>query len=244
MIEDYSISYAPSLNSLAEIQANRRKLATQNYKGDFLAFGNPRLSNEIVSRLRVRYRDGKLENLPEAETEVKTIGKFYANSKILIGGNATEDFWREEAGNYRILHLATHGLSDGDKPMYSHVLLSADGTQDGLIEGREIAEMNLTAEMVVLSACETARGREIDGEGMVGLSWSFAAAGVPTVVASQWKVDSENTSDLMIDFYSAISRTKQISKAEALRRAALKKLAAEKTGHPFYWAGFAIFGDW
>ncbi len=244
LIEDFSISYAPSLNALAEMQENRQKLATQAYKGDFLAFGNPKLSGEMVAKLRVRYRDGKLDNLPEAETEVRTIGKFYPNSKIVIGRNATEDFWREEAGNYRILHLATHGLSDVDKPLYSHVLLSADADDDGLIEGREIAEMNLKAGMVVLSACETARGREIDGEGMVGLAWSFAAAGVPTIVASSWKVDSENTAEMMIDFYSIINQTPQISKAEALRRTALKKLATEKNRHPFYWAGFAVYGDW
>lgn len=244
LIEDYSISYAPSLNSLAEMQENRRRLAGQIYKGDFLAFGNPKLSNETIAKLRVRYRDGKLDNLPEAETEVNTIGKFYPNSKIFIGGAATEDALQAEAGNYRILHLATHGLSDVDKPLYSHVLLSADEDDDGLIEAREIADMNLKAEMVVLSACETARGREIDGEGMVGLAWSFAAAGVPTIVASNWKVDSENTSDLMIDFYTIINRNKQISKAEGLRRAALKQLAGGKNRHPFYWAGFAVFGDW
>lgn len=244
VIEDFSISYAPSLTALVEMRGNRRKLATQIYKGDFLAFGNPKLSSETIAKLRSRYRDGKLANLPEAETEVRTIGKFYPNNKILIGSDATENALQTEAGNYRILHLATHGLSDGDKPLYSHVLLAADADDDGLIEAREIAEMNLKAEMVVLSACETARGREIDGEGMVGLAWSFAAAGVPTIVASNWKVDSENTAELMIDLYSAINQNKQISKAEALRRAALKKLAAAKTAHPFYWAGFAVFGDW
>ena len=244
LIEDYTISYAPSLSSLAEMQANRRKIAGQTYKGDFLALGNPKLSMETIAKLRSRYRDGKLGNLPEAETEVKTIGKFYPNSQIFTGGKATENILRSEAPKYRILHLATHGLSDPDKPLYSHVLLAADAGDDGLIEGREIAAMDLSAEMVVLSACETARGREIDGEGMVGLAWAFAAAGVPSVIASGWKVDSKNTSDLMIDFYTAINQTPRLSKAEAIRRAALSKLAAEKTRHPFYWAGFAVYGDW
>jgi len=244
LIEDFSISYTPSLTALAKIRANRQKVAGQKYDGDFLAFGNPKLSAETVAKLRSRYRDGKLENLPEAESEVKTIGKFYSNNRIFVGRNATESVWQTEASKYRILHLATHGLSDGEKPLYSHVLLSADANGDGLIEAREIVEMSLTAEMVVLSACETARGREIDGEGMVGLAWAFAAAGVPTVVASQWKVDSENTADLMVDFYSAINENKQNSKAEAMRRTALEKLAAEKPRHPFYWAGFAVYGDW
>jgi CHAT domain-containing protein len=244
LIEDYAVSYAPSLTVLAEMQMSRRKLIGYKHDGDFLAFGNPKLSAETVAKLRSRYRSGKLENLPEAETEVKTIGAFYPKSKIVIGKNATENLWQTESPKYRILHLATHGLSDAEKPLYSHVLLSADADHDGLIEGREIADLKLKAEMVVLSACETARGREIDGEGMVGLAWSFAAAGVPTIIASGWKVDSENTADLMVDFYTKINQNQQMFKAEAMRRAALGKLAATETRHPFYWAGFAVFGDW
>ncbi len=244
LIEDFSISYAPSLTTLAEMQENRRKLAAQKYDGDFLAFGNPKLSNETISRFRSRYRSGKLENLPEAQNEVQTISAFYPKSKVVTGRNATESFWQTEASKYRILHLATHGLSDGEKPLYSHVLLSADAVADGLIEGREIAELKLNAQMVVLSACETARGREIDGEGMVGLAWSFTAAGTPTVVASNWKVDSETTADFMIDFYGELNNKNKTSKAEALQKAALNKIRNPKTDNPFYWAGFALFGDW
>ena len=244
LIEDFAISYAPSLTALAEMQSNRRKLANQIYEGDFLAFGNPKLSNETIARFRNRYRSGKLENLPESETEVREIGKFYPKNKIVVGKDATESFWQTNAANYRILHLATHGLGDAEKPLYSHVLLSADAAQDGLIEGREIAEMKLNAEMVVLSACETARGREIDGEGMIGLAWAFAAAGTPTIVASNWKVDSQTTADLMIDFYAELSEKERLTKAEILQSATLKKLKSQKTSHPFYWSGFAVFGDW
>ncbi len=242
LIEDFSISYAPSLNSLAEMQANRQKLVNFDYEGDFLAFGNPRLSGEMVAKLQSRYRDGKLDNLPEAETEVRAIGKFYPKNKIITGRNATESIWQTESPKYRILHLATHGLSDAEKPLYSHVLLSADADDDGLLEGREISEMTLNAEMVVLSACETARGREIDGEGMIGLAWSFAAAGTPTIVASNWKIDSQTTAEFMIDFYSELNN--KTSKTDALRNAALNKLKNEKTSHPFYWSGFALYGDW
>ena len=244
LIEDFAVSYAPSVTTLAEMQANRRKLAGYQYDGDFLAFGNPKLSNETIAKFRSRYRDGKLGNLPEAEAEVNAIGKFYPNKRILTGGKATEDVWREEAAKFRILHLATHGLSDGEKPLYSHVLLAADADDDGLIEGREIADLKLNAEMVVLSACETARGREIDGEGLVGLAWSFAAAGVPTVVASSWKVDSETTADLMVDFYGELNKKSKLSKAEALQAAVIKKINNPATKNPFYWAGFSLIGDW
>lgn len=244
LIEDFAISYAPSMTVLAEMQSNRQKLSTQIYEGDFLAFGNPKLSGETIARFRSRYRDRKLGNLPEAETEVREIAKFYPKNKVVIGKDATEKFWQTNAANYRILHLATHGLSDSEKPLYSHVLLSADATQDGLIEAREISEMDLRAEMVVLSACETARGREIDGEGMIGLAWSFAAAGTPTILASNWKVDSSATADLMIDFYSTLNKNPELSKAEALQKAILKKLENPNTKEPFYWAGFALYGDW
>ena len=135
-------------------------------------------------------------------------------------------------------------MSDGEKPLYSHVLLAADADDDGLVEGREIADLKLNAEMVVLSACETARGREIDGEGIVGLAWSFAAAGVPTVVASSWKIDSQNTADLMIDYYNSLNGKSKLSKAAALQKAAINKIRNEKTSAPFYWAGFSLFGDW
>lgn len=243
LIENYSISYAPSITTLAEMQANYGKLAAHVYEGDFLAFGNPKLSNETIARFRTRYRDGKLETLPEAETEVRAIGKFYSKNKIVTGKNATENFWQTESSKYRILHLATHGLSDAEKPLYSHVLLSSDFDDDGLIEGREIAEMNLNAEMVVLSACETARGREIDGEGMVGLAWSFAAAGTPTIIASNWKIDSAATADFMIDFYKFLNLNKQTTKSAAIQKAMLAKLKNAKTSHPFYWAGFSIYGN-
>ena len=232
------------MTALAKMQSNRRNLANQIYEGDFLAFGNPKLSGETVARFRVRYRDGKLDDLPDAETEVRAISKFYPKNKVVVGRDATESFWQTQSPKYRILHLATHGLSDAEKPLYSHVLLSADGTQDGLIEAREISEMNLTAEMVVLSACETARGREIDGEGMVGLAWAFAAAGTPTILASNWKVDSPTTADLMIDFYAKLNEKSEISKAETLQKAVLNKLKNSKTNAPFYWSGFALYGDW
>lgn len=244
LIEDFAISYAPSLTALAEMQSNRQTLANLSYEGDFLAFGNPKLSNETVTRFRSRYRDGNLGNLPEAETEVQAIGAFYPKSKIVTGRNATESFWLAEASKYRILHLATHGLSDGAKPLYSHVLLSADNDADGLIEAREIADLKLNAEMVVLSACETARGREIDGEGMVGLAWSFTAAGVPTIIASGWRVDSENTADLMVDFYTKFNNKADQTKAAALQSAMIEKLRKAKSAHPFFWAGFSLTGDW
>jgi CHAT domain-containing protein len=100
----------------------------------------------------------------------------------------------------------------------------------------------------VLSACETARGRIGAGEGMIGLSWAMFIAGVPSIVVSQWKVESAGTRDLMVDFHRALispsvtGRAKP-TKTEALRQAALKLMKNPETNHPFYWAGFVLVGD-
>jgi CHAT domain-containing protein len=97
--------------------------------------------------------------------------------------------------------------------------------------------------MVILSACETARGKLSSGEGVIGMSWALFIAGVPTTVASQWKVESSSTTDLMLEFHRQLLNGKQISKAEALRRASLKLLKTNQYKHPSYWAGFVIVGD-
>jgi CHAT domain-containing protein len=106
-------------------------------------------------------------------------------------------------------------------------------------------QLDLKADLAVLSACETARGRIGAGEGMIGFSWAMFTAGVPTIVVSQWKVESAGTRDLMINFHRAlIASTKtKAGKTEALRQAALKLMRNPETSHPFYWAGFVLVGD-
>jgi CHAT domain-containing protein/tetratricopeptide (TPR) repeat protein len=114
---------------------------------------------------------------------------------------------------------------------------------DGLLEAREIMNMNLKADLAVLSACQTARGRISTGEGVIGMSWAFFAAGCPTTVVSQWSVESQSTTELMIEFHRNLLSGQKMSKAEALRQASLKLLRTEKYRHPFYWAGFIVMGD-
>src|SRR5688500_18361086 len=108
--------------------------------------------------------------------------------------------------------------------MYSHLTLAEGGpNDDGLLEAWELMQLDLKADLVVLSACETARGRIGAGEGMIGFSWAMFNAGVPSIVVSQWKVVSAGTRDLMVNFHrSLISSTSSKTKSEALRQAALK----------------------
>ncbi len=126
--------------------------------------------------------------------------------------------------------------------MYSSILLAdpAKGSpDDGFLTAREIFDMNLSADMVVLSACNTARGSKQTGEGIVGMTWALCAAGVPTQVVSQWSVDDATTAQLMTDFYGGLSK----GKGAALAAAERKLRNDGKHGHPYYWAPFILVGD-
>jgi CHAT domain-containing protein len=271
LIEDHALSYAPSLNVLAEI--NRKRLSQTATSGkqpaevglgpdsrtsplsDLLAFGNPQISAETIEQATSVHRDAKLLPLPEAEREVKSLAQLYGSgsSKVYVGAQAREEKAKEEIRKYRVLHFATHGILDSANPMYSHVVLSrAEGTnEDGLLEAWELVQMNLAAEIVVLSACETARGQIGAGEGVIGLSWAFFVAGCPTTVVSQWQVDSASTTALMIEFHkSLLSGSKhmaegraRMTKAQALRQAMLTLLKDSRFNNPYFWAGFVVVGD-
>ena len=234
VIEERAISYAPSLAVLRETERIARARAAAPPPRDLLALGNPK---------------SEFPSLPEAERQVREIGKLYGSAKsvVLVGEQATEHSFRREASGFRVLHLASHATLDDANPMYSHVLLAAGGGDDGYLEARKLMELDLKAEMLVLSGCETARGDAPAGEGITGLLWSAFVAGVPTTVASLWRVESASTSDLMIEFNRAwlASRAKgsPFAKAEALRTAARKLIASGRYAHPFYWAGFILAGS-
>jgi CHAT domain-containing protein len=269
-LNDHALFYAPSLSVLREMRKMRGAvhrativdaahpadvlmkagLAQASRSPALLALGNPALSANLISRSKSNSRDLSLGTLPEAEREVKALGEIYGthNSRILIGGAAQEETVKAEAGKYPILHFATHATLDNDDPLYSHLLLaSSSETEDGFLEAREIMKLDLHAEMVVLSACQTARGRVSSGEGLVGMSWALFIAGTSTTVASQWEVDSASTARLMVEFHRLLQTSKDgsasIGKAEALRRAALQLMADPKYKHPFFWSGFVVVGD-
>jgi Uncharacterized protein conserved in bacteria len=279
VIERHALSYAPSLSVLAEM-ARRRHEARGHNKLDattLLAFGNPSLAaprSNAEAGPRTAPTNNTLAALPEAEHQVRALAELYGSrrSRIYTGAVATEEHLKREAGNYRIIHLATHGVIDDRSPLYSHVLLNASGSEsnrqpatqssgnvpvsireDGLLEAWELIQLNLHTELVVLSACETARGRIGQGEGIIGLSWALFVAGNPTTVASQWKVESASTTELMLSFYRHLQPSsgrkayadtfKPQTKAEALRQASLSLLRSERYSHPFYWAGFVMIGD-
>lgn len=152
-----------------------------------------------------------------------------------------------DIGGYQIIHFATHGFLDSELPELSGILLTRvdqNGSErNGLMALHDIYTLDLSAELTVLSACQTALGKEIRGEGLVGLTHSFMSAGSKSVVASLWKVDDRATASLMSDFYESMLR-KGMSPVAALRAAKLKMMQDKRWTAPYYWAGFVFQGDY
>jgi CHAT domain-containing protein/Tfp pilus assembly protein PilF len=253
LIEDHTVFYVPSLTVLREMINSRSKEAKPFVAPTLLALGNPALGKETVARVKAVMMGERLDPLPEAERQVQALERIFGpgRSKICVGAEAREERFKSEAGSYRILHLATHGILDDCSPMYSHLLLAQNeegGKEDGQLEAWELMKMDLKADLAVLSACETARGRVGKGEGMIGLTWALFVSGVPTTVVSQWKVRSDSTAELMVEFHRQFKAglegsSTRTSAAEALREAALRLMQdGKKYRHPFHWAGFVVVG--
>jgi CHAT domain-containing protein len=249
LVEKAAVSYAPSLTALREMRKKGESTRAKRKAGaELLAFGNPVIRGDTVKRVQRIFMSEKLEPLPEAERLVRELGKMYGGnrSKVFIGGAASEAVVKSEAPKYRIVQFATHGVLNNISPMYSHLVFAKDEkdrNEDGLLEAWELKDLDLNADMVVLSACDTARGKVSSGEGVIGMTWAAFIAGAPTTVASQWKVESSSTTELMLEFHRQIFSNPRISKAEALRRAAIKLLRSQNYRHPYYWAGFVLIGD-
>jgi CHAT domain-containing protein/Tfp pilus assembly protein PilF len=152
-----------------------------------------------------------------------------------------------ELAHYQVVHLATHGLLDNEHPELSGLVFSLfDKTgkpQNGFLEMQDIYNLNWPVDLVVLSACETGLGRNVKGEGIVGLTRGFMYAGASRVVASLWAVDDVATSELMRRFYSAMFH-EGLSPSSALRKAQLQMSEQERWKNPYYWAAFILQGDW
>lgn len=246
LIEQADITYAPSIAAYAAM-ARARDARARSAAPSILALGNPGgSSGEPPAATAVSFlRSDALGPLPDSETEVRRIVALYGGntSRMYVGVNASEKRIRDEAGTYDVVHIASHAVTDPENPMYSYLMLTPEraGGDDGRLEAWEIANLELRADLVVLSACETARGQFLDGEGIIGLSWAWFLAGAPAAVLSRWKVDSAATAELMVSFYENLAR-QDVAEAAALRQAAISMLRGKRYRHPFYWAAFQMIG--
>jgi CHAT domain-containing protein len=200
---------------------------------------------------------GAMEGLPLARlngtrTEADQISKLAKAS----GGQA--DVWLDLDANednldtrdvtkYRVIHVATHGLLNAERPQFTGVVLSLVGnkTNDGFVRTDEVFNLHLGSPLVMLSACETGLGREKRGEGVMGLTRAFMYAGAPTVGVSLWSVADKSTADLMTDFYKRLLTSGEgTTSSSALRGAQLAMISGKRYSAPFYWAPFVLVGDW
>jgi CHAT domain-containing protein/tetratricopeptide (TPR) repeat protein len=227
LIEKHTLSTAPSIQTLEFTRALTQRSKKQ---GDVLIVGDPQMP---------KLAGKQLAPLPGARQEAIVIGQLLKTTPLL-GEQATKPVVLKQMQSAKILHFATHGLLDtvqGDIP--GAIALAPSGNDNGLLSASEIFDLKLNnADLVVLSACDTGRG-DITGDGVIGLSRSFVAAGAPSVLVSLWAVDDGSTSELMAEFYRQLQS--QPNKAQALRQAMLK--IRKQKPSPFYWAAFTLIGE-
>jgi CHAT domain-containing protein len=254
LLSKYAVSYVPSCSALSVLLERKVK---RGQAPRLLAFGDPRLPRtknsagkekiSVANILREIYEGQGFDfsSLPQSRREIREVARYFPKKARTI-------CLREEASEARIkslplvdfpiIHFACHGFVDEKMPYRSSLVLSPDAPsgEDGFLQVREISHLRLAAELVVLSACETGRGRVEQGEGILGLSRGFFYSGARSVVSTLWKIGDRATALFMRYFYFSLSQG--ADKAQALRSAKLRLLES-KYSHPFYWAPFELHGE-
>ncbi len=273
LIDTNEIDRTPSLSTLVAIRSENKRVASPDKIAAVLAdpvfsksderVQSGGLSEGIASTAKgqsstesaeqdVRnFRGGKVpQRLTHAAEEADAISAAAPRGTTMIakGFDATyETATSPSVGQYQIVHFATHGFFDREHPELSGIVLTMvdrNGFEkNGLMPLHDIYNLNLSAELTVLSACQTALGKDMSGEGLVGLTHSFISAGSKSVVASLWKVDDRATAALMTEFYKALLQDGMTTGA-ALRTAKLKMMQDKRWSAPYYWAGFVLQGEY
>jgi CHAT domain-containing protein/tetratricopeptide (TPR) repeat protein len=251
LLRRYSISYVPSASVLASLREPRQEpLPTSPKK--LVAFAPfPGSANGTVARRAApgdaAGADGDRWNrqpLPASKQEILELARLYPGESLsFLGDDANEGTVKHNPAvvHTHRLHFATHAQLDERYPEYSALVLTRGAGEDGLLQVHEIFRLRLSADLVVLSACQTALGKEVTGEGLIGLTRAFFYAGVPSLVVSLWNVADGPTPDLMLDFYKDLDRLND--KGVALRNAKLSMIKRGKYAHPSYWAPFILIGE-
>jgi CHAT domain-containing protein/tetratricopeptide (TPR) repeat protein len=196
------------------------------------------------------FKDGRLPRLPFTRREALSLAALApASSTVQLDFAANVDAaLSSELGSYRYVHFATHGLLNDARPELSGLVLSLVDREGrprrGLLTAPAVSALRLQAELVVLSSCRSAAGREVKGEGLVGLTRAFMHAGAPRVVASLWPVDDLASSAFMTRMYGGLLGPRKLTPAAALRAAQLEMLRHRRWRAPYYWAAFQLQGEW
>lgn len=250
LLEKYPITYAFSAQSYFTGQPPKHKP-----EKELLALANPLLGiktesgvlDYLKTSFAALFRENKLLPLPFSEQEVQSIAQAVRNSEIRVGTQATENYFKNQAGEYRIIHLATHHVLNERHPELSQLILAQGIDDDGFLNLYEIMNTRLNADLVVLSACNSARGQYRRSTGIFSMCYAFKCAGAANVLASLWWVEDASTAWLMQRFYQHLqtgaskARALQLAKMDLLKEGAKTVYPAAR--NPFYWAPFILVGS-
>lgn len=237
LLREHSVSYVPSASVLSSLSRPKDNPPANVQPVRVLAFADPVYGPEGDGQ------SSPLTRLEGTEREVAEIERLYPQNEVLVyrREQATEQNVRAgPTGWAQRIHFATHGYFDEKRPEYSGLWLARAEGSDSLLQVFEIFDLELNADLVVLSACETGLGKNVIGEGLIGITRAFLYAGVPSVVVSLWRVSDSSASVLMPDFYRMLDGSGD--KAEALRRAKLAMIDKKRFAHPYHWAPFILIG--
>ena len=234
-IEDHTILATPSIQTLQSIGEKRDRAASFD-TANALIVGNPAMPKPLHW---LASQDTVLSPLDGAETEAHEIASLLGVD-YLTQESATETAVVDSLPQASIIHFATHGVFRENRGLDSAIAFAASDINDGWLTAEDIIQMDLSAELAVLSACDTGRGEVLTGEGIQGLSRAFIGAGVPSTIVSLWAVRDEPTAQLMKQFYQNW-QIEKLDKAAALRQAMLALLAERP--HPANWAAFVLLGE-
>ncbi len=260
LIRDYEISYHYSSELLRETLLHKNDSKQTSFAGFAPVFSDDKKDlNKIASVIdtnlinysslrSIKIQGKKYSSLPETKTEVESIGDLFKSdnypTEVFINKAATEsELKSDNIYRYKFLHLATHGFINEEHPDLSGLVLydSNDSTKDdGILYAGEVYNLNLNADLLVLSACESGLGKVVKGEGIYGLTRAFFYAGVDNIVVSLWQVTDKSTSVLMINFYKNILNGMDYS--SALRKIKLDMIKGGLYSYPLEWSPFILIG--
>lgn len=235
MIDKHALSYVYSASWLQTIKAKEKVAYNRAYLGIAPGFSG---QTSIL-------RGGGKEFLSELKYNTKEVAEIQTliGGEVLPGAAATKCKFEATAGDCQVLHLATHGKSNNEAGNYSFLAFSEspDSTENSLFYVKDLQNLHIPAELVVLSACETGLGELQKGEGVVSVGKGFSYAGARSILTTLWQVNDNTTAKLMPLFYKYLQ--KGYSKEVALQQAKKAFIASNRNAHPFYWSGYLIFGD-
>jgi CHAT domain-containing protein/tetratricopeptide (TPR) repeat protein len=240
LFERFSVAIAPSAAVAAILWQRPRETRSAR----LLAFGDPAFASihaDSGTAVRAAFaKSGGLPALPGARAEVEAAARYFDDVDVRIGSAATEQYLKHATRRpHTVLHLATHAQADDRSALLTTLALAPGEGEDGLVHGEELGKLDLPVDLVLLSACRTAGGLIVGGEGVQGLTAPLLAAGARSVIATQWRVSDRATTRFVKDLYRALARGATVS--DALRKA--KTRALRRGAPPAEWAAFVLIGD-